>query len=111
MIIACGIGLKVLGERPPLVGAAGAVPELEPGAVGRAGAGGVEASSRARVAQLAVRLGRPLLVDRARAVPELGDGAVAGARRVEALAQGADRVAVAGPLLGVGAVAGPELNR
>ena len=48
-IIACVIGLKFLRtsgvERPPLVGGGGAVPELEPGAVGRAGAGGVEASS------------------------------------------------------------------
>lgn len=43
-IIACVIGLKFLGERPALVGASGAVPELEPGAVGRAGAGGVETS-------------------------------------------------------------------
>ncbi len=48
-IIACVIGLKFLRtsavERPPLVGTGGAVPELEPGAVGRTGAGGVEASS------------------------------------------------------------------
>lgn len=46
-IIACAIGLKFLRsvEAPQLVGGAGAVPELEPGAVGRAGAGGVEASS------------------------------------------------------------------
>ncbi|MGZ3144578.1 DMT family transporter [Lentzea chajnantorensis] len=45
-IIACVIGLKFLKgsgvERPPLVGGGGAVPELEPGAVRRAGAGGVE---------------------------------------------------------------------
>ncbi|SES01834.1 quaternary ammonium compound-resistance protein SugE [Lentzea xinjiangensis] len=41
-IIACVIGLRFLRERPALVGGSGAVPELEPGAVGRAGAGGVE---------------------------------------------------------------------
>ncbi len=49
-IIACVIGLKFLRsepsvEAPLLVGGAGAVPELEPGAVGRTGTGGVEASS------------------------------------------------------------------
>jgi quaternary ammonium compound-resistance protein SugE len=49
-IIACVIGLKFLrsqdcAERPTLVGAGGAVPELKPGAVGGTGAGGVEASS------------------------------------------------------------------
>lgn len=47
-IIACVIGLKFLKSavvRPPLVGGAGAVPELEPGAVGGAVAGGVETSS------------------------------------------------------------------
>ncbi|MDX8036959.1 multidrug efflux SMR transporter [Lentzea sp. BCCO 10_0856] len=49
-IIACVIGLKFLrsndsAERPALVGAGGAVPELKPGAVGRTGAGGVETSS------------------------------------------------------------------
>lgn len=46
-IIACVIGLKFLRsvETPLLVGGAGAVPELEPGAVRRAGPGGVEASS------------------------------------------------------------------
>ncbi len=50
-IIACVIGLKFLKSgdsavvRPPLVGAGGAVPELKPGAVGGAVAGGVEASS------------------------------------------------------------------
>ncbi|MFS8103934.1 QacE family quaternary ammonium compound efflux SMR transporter [Lentzea alba] len=49
-IIACVIGLKFLKEqdsavvRPPLVGGAGAVPELKPGAVGGAVAGGVETS-------------------------------------------------------------------
>ncbi|SDF36918.1 quaternary ammonium compound-resistance protein SugE [Lentzea fradiae] len=41
-IIACVIGLKFLRERPALVGGSGAVPELEPGAVGRGVAGGVE---------------------------------------------------------------------
>ncbi|MFI6094485.1 DMT family transporter [Lentzea sp. NPDC051213] len=47
-IIACVIGLKFLKSavvRPALVGAAGAVPELEPGAVVRARPGGVETSS------------------------------------------------------------------
>lgn len=44
-IIACVIGLKFLRERPALVGRTGAVPELEPRAVGGAGAGGVETSS------------------------------------------------------------------
>lgn len=44
-IIACVIGLKFLRERPPLVGGSGAVPELEPGAVGGAVPGGVETPS------------------------------------------------------------------
>ncbi|SFQ95174.1 quaternary ammonium compound-resistance protein SugE [Lentzea waywayandensis] len=50
-IIACVIGLKFLKsgasgvDGPPLVGGAGAVPELKPGAVGGAVAGGVETSS------------------------------------------------------------------
>ncbi|MET9227711.1 SMR family transporter [Lentzea sp. NPDC003310] len=46
-IIACVIGLKFLKsgvDGPPLVGGGGAVPELEPGAVGGAVAGGVETS-------------------------------------------------------------------
>lgn len=47
-IIACVIGLKFLKStvvRPLLVGGAGTVPELEPGAVVRARPGGVETSS------------------------------------------------------------------
>ncbi|WP_329792750.1 SMR family transporter [Lentzea sp. DG1S-22] len=47
-IIGCVIGLKFLKsgvDRPPLVGGAGAVPELEPGAVGGAVPGGVETPS------------------------------------------------------------------
>ncbi|MGW6933474.1 DMT family transporter [Lentzea sp. NPDC054927] len=49
-IIACVIGLKFLrsndsAERPALVGAGGAVPELKPGAVGGTRTGGVETSS------------------------------------------------------------------
>ncbi|MFD4669496.1 DMT family transporter [Lentzea sp. NPDC058450] len=47
-IIACVIGLKFLRsgvDRPALVGTAEAVPDLEPGAVGGAVAGGVETSS------------------------------------------------------------------
>ncbi|WP_323055882.1 DMT family transporter [Lentzea sp. NEAU-D7] len=47
-IIACVIGLKFLRsgvQRPPLVRGAGAVPELEPGPVGGAVAGGVETPS------------------------------------------------------------------
>jgi quaternary ammonium compound-resistance protein SugE len=44
-IIACVIGLKFLRERPALVGGSGAVPELEPGAVGGGVAGGVETPS------------------------------------------------------------------
>ncbi|MFD9698886.1 DMT family transporter [Lentzea sp. NPDC059081] len=44
-IIACVIGLKFLRERPALVGGGGAVPELEPRAVGGGVAGGVETPS------------------------------------------------------------------
>jgi quaternary ammonium compound-resistance protein SugE len=50
-IIVCVIGLKFLRSKeksvevPLLVGGSGTVPELKPGAVGGAGAGGVEASS------------------------------------------------------------------
>ncbi|WP_371927709.1 multidrug efflux SMR transporter [Lentzea sp. HUAS12] len=47
-IIACVIGLKFLKsgvDGPPLVGGSGAVPELEPGPVGGAVAGGVETPS------------------------------------------------------------------
>src|SRR5437899_3103263 len=62
-----------------LGGGAVAVPDLQPGAVGRSAAGGVQAATRLRVLQRSVGLGDPVLGAGAVAVPQLDLDAVGGA--------------------------------
>src|SRR3954454_590226 len=92
------------GKGPLLVGGAGAGPDLQPGAVGRAVARRVEALVRRGVDDVVGGVDRPLLGVGAVAVVELDRGAVGGAGRgdVQALAQrldaavGADRPGLRG---------------
>src|SRR4051812_13119603 len=62
-----------------LGGGAVAVPDLQPGAVGRRAAGGVQAATRLRVLQRPVGLDDPVLGAGAVAVPQLDLRAVGGA--------------------------------
>ena len=99
---------------PLLVGGAGAGPDLQPGAVGRAVAGGVEALVGLRVDDVVRRGDGPLLGGGAVAVPQLHLGCRRRCRPrdVQALAERPDRaVGADGPLLGGGAVAVVELDR
>src|SRR3954447_4848225 len=102
------------GKGPLLVGGAGAGPDLQPGAVGRAGAGRVEALARRRVDQRVPGRGLPLLRAGAVAVIQLHLGAVGrtGRGQVHALAESLDRAVRAHrPLLGGRAVAVVQLDR
>src|ERR1700727_1129129 len=101
------------GQRPSLVGAPVAVPELELGTRGGAGVGVVEAPAGGGVDELAGGVGLPLLVAPAVAGPELDQAAVGGAVIGDVQAallglQGA--VGLHRPVLRGGAVAGGGLD-
>src|SRR6266498_2383401 len=103
-----------LRHRPLLVGAARAVPDLQPGAVRRAPVLRVQAPVGLRVDDIAGGRDDPLLIRAAPAVPQLDQGAVVRgvAGDVHALAQGPDRtVATERPALRERAVAVPQLDR
>src|SRR5256886_13878362 len=101
------------GGVPLLVRAAGAVPDLQRGTVGRRRPGRVQALVGLRVDDVVGAGDGPLLGAGAVAVPELHPRAVGGGTGgdVHALAERADRaVGTHGPALGAGAVARPELD-
>src|SRR5262249_43808135 len=102
-----------LRKRPGLVGAAGAVPDLQPRTVGGTDPGRIQTPPGVGVDQAVVRTDRPRLGTGTVAVPQLQLGAIGRNRRgqVPALAQRLERVALVCPLRGVGAVAGPQLDR
>src|SRR3954453_14382971 len=99
--------------RPLLIAAAVAGPQLQQGAVGRSGAGGVQAQAGLGAGDRAVGVERPLLVAAAVATPDvdLGAGARAAARGVQAGAAVDPQFTGrgAGPLLVAAAVAVPQL--
>src|SRR3569833_3851198 len=106
---------RAAGQGPPLVRSAVAVPDLQLGAVGTAGAGDVQAAAGLDALQGPVRLRRPLLVGSAVAVPQVDERAVgrALAGDVHALAGRSPEPALAvapPPRLGGAAVAVPALD-
>src|SRR3954468_8866544 len=98
--------------RPLLVAAAVAGPQLQQGAVGRSGAGGVQAQTGLVAGDRAVGVDRPLLVAASGAAPDvhLGAGAGALARGVQAVAAVDPQLTGGGvrPLLVAAAVAVPQ---
>src|SRR6266851_8440627 len=102
------------GQSPLLVGATAAVPDLQPGSVGRDDPGGVETATRLWIHQRAVGLWLPLLGAGAVAVVQLRLRAVrrAATGQVHALTQRPKRaVRSDGPALRGRAVAVIELHR
>src|ERR1700732_3962986 len=102
------------GQGPLLVGAAAAVPDLQPGSVGRADPGGVETATRLRIHQRAAGLWLPLLGAGAVTVVQLRLRAVrrAATGQVHALTQRPKRAVPGdGPALRGRAVAVIELHR